>query len=87
MQHGRRARLFGAVLGSRIFALPDQGKLTVPFSDYLSPAGLRIEGNGLSPDVAIVRTPQSALKGIDPALLAASQWLGQQKSPGVSAGA
>jgi carboxyl-terminal processing protease len=86
LQHGRRARLFGArtagaVLGSRIFALPDQGKLTVPFADYLSPAGLRIEGNGLSPDVAIVRTPQSALKGIDPALLAASQWLGQQKRP------
>lgn len=92
LQHGRRARLFGArtagaVLGSRTFSLPDQGKLTVPFSDYLSPAGLRIEGNGLSPDGAITRSPQSALKGVDPALLTASQWLAQQKGPGVSTGA
>lgn len=90
LQHDRRARLFGAktagaVLGSRTFSLPDNGKLTVPFSDYFSPAGFRIEGMGLSPDVAIARTPQSARKNIDPALLAASQWLSQQKGPGVSA--
>lgn len=92
LQHAQRARLFGAksagaVLGSRTFSLPDDGKLTVPFSDYLSPAGLRIEGNGVWPDVAITRTPQSARNGADPTLLAASRWLEQQKGPDVSAGA
>lgn len=90
LQHGRRARLFGAktagaVLASHMFSLPDEGKLTVPFADYISPSGLRIEGSGLSPDVEVVRTPQSTRQGVDPALLAASQWLRQQKGPGVSA--
>ena len=90
LQHGQRARLFGArtagaVLGSRTFSLPDSGKLTVPFSDYVSPQGLRIEGIGLSPDVEIARTAESGQQRVDPALLAASQWLDQQKGPGVSA--
>lgn len=42
LQHGSRAQLFGAktagaVLASQTFLLPDGGKLTVPFADYVSP--------------------------------------------------
>lgn len=79
LQHHGRARLFGArtsgsVLASRIFDLPDGGKLTIPYADYLSPAGTRIEDQGVHPDVVAPRTILSMTKGRDPALDAAADW-------------
>lgn len=80
LQHHARARLFGArtsgsVLASRTFDLPDGGKLTIPFAEYLTPAGVRIEDEGVNPDVAAPRTVVSMTEGRDPALDAAGDWL------------
>ena len=80
MQHYGRARLFGtpssgSVLASRTYDLPDGGKLTLPFADYLTPAGLRIEERGVAPDVIASRTYASMMSGSDPAMDAALEWL------------
>ena len=80
LQHHGRARLFGAptsasVLASQTFDLPDGGKLTLPFTDYFTPSGTRIEGLGVKPDVAAARTAFSMANGSDPALDAALTWL------------
>lgn len=80
MQHHGRARLFGTptsgnVLASRTYDLPDGGKLTLPFADYLTPAGLRIEERGVAPDVIAPRTYDSMVSNSDPALDAALDWL------------
>jgi hypothetical protein len=80
LRHHGRARLFGAktsgsVLASQIFDLPDGGKVTVPYADYLTPAGARIEDRGVEPDVTAPRTAASMANGSDPALDAALDWL------------
>lgn len=80
LQHHGRARLFGAptsgsVLVSQTFDLPDGGKLGLPFTDYFTPSGTRIEDQGVKPDVAASRTPASMANGSDPALDAAREWL------------
>ncbi|GAA0869363.1 hypothetical protein GCM10009116_11990 [Brevundimonas basaltis] len=80
LQHHGRARLFGArtcgsVLASQTYDLPDGGRLMLPYADYLTPAGARIEDRGVAPDVDVVPTPGSASKGADPALDAALDWL------------
>ena len=80
VQHHRRARLFGAptsgsVLVSQTFDLPDGGKLNLPFTDYFTPSGTRIEDLGVKPDVAVSRNPASLRDGSDPALDAAVVWL------------
>jgi carboxyl-terminal processing protease len=80
LRHHGRARLFGmptagAVLASQTYDLPDDGRLTVPYADYRTPAGGRIEGVGVDPDVRVAHTPQSAVEGSDPALTAARRWL------------
>lgn len=48
---GRRTA--GAVLGSFNYRLPDGGYLTIPELDYLGVDGQRLEGRGVTPDVAI----------------------------------
>lgn len=80
LQHHGRARLFGSrtsgnVLASQTFRLPDGGNLTVPFADYWSPRGDRIEKHGVTPDVMAPRTARSAADRSDPALDAAVTWL------------
>lgn len=78
-RHGR-ARLFGArtsgsVLASQNYDLPDGGKLMLPFADYLTPVGSRIEDRGVTPDVPVVSTAASVAARSDPALDAALDWL------------
>jgi carboxyl-terminal processing protease len=80
LQHHERARLFGtpslgSVLAARIYDLPDGGKLTIPYADYLTPSGIRIEDRGVTPDVFAPRTADSMREGRDPALDAALDWL------------
>lgn len=80
LQHHRRARLFGtpsfgSVLASLTFDLPDGGKLTLPYADYLTPSGTRIEDRGVTPDVIAPRTALSMANDSDPALDAALDWL------------
>lgn len=84
LQHHRRARLFGApslgsVLAALTYDLPDGGKLTLPYADYLTPAGTRIEDRGVRPDVIAPRTAVSMAKGSDPALDAALDWLRREQ--------
>jgi carboxyl-terminal processing protease len=80
LQHHERARLFGtpslgSVLAARIYDLPDGGKLTIPYADYLTPPGIRIEDRGVTPDVIAPRTADSMREGRDPAFDAALDWL------------
>jgi carboxyl-terminal processing protease len=84
LQHHGRARLFGArtsgsVLASQIYDLPDGGKLMLPYADYLTPAGTRIEDRGVTPDVTVVSTAASVEARLDPAVNAALDWLGRSQ--------
>lgn len=45
-------RTAGAVLASRFFPMPEGFSLQVPFMEYVTPAGKRLEGDGVKPDVA-----------------------------------
>jgi carboxyl-terminal processing protease len=58
LQHNQRAtvigrRTAGAVIVSRLYDLPGGGKLQVPVSDYIGLDGQRLEGRGVTPDVAL----------------------------------
>lgn len=62
----------GAVLASIMAQLPNGYVLQFPFNDYVTIKGLRLEGNGVTPDVE-APTPRSRLdsdKGIEAALKA-----------------
>jgi carboxyl-terminal processing protease len=43
----------GAVLSSKLFDIPGGFHLRVPIADYYSIAGARLEGSGVTPDVAV----------------------------------
>lgn len=45
-------RTAGAVLASQNYSLPDGGKLMLPYADFFTPSGQRLEGVGVAPDVA-----------------------------------
>lgn len=58
LQHHKRATVVGrltagAVIASRHYSLPDGGRLQVPVTDYVSLDGRRLEGRGVTPDLAI----------------------------------
>ncbi len=67
--HGRAVvvgrRTAGAVLASWFYRLPDGGELQLSREDYLAPKGRRLEGRGLEPDLAVVRTLADARRAID----------------------
>jgi len=56
-QHGRATivgrRTAGAVIASRTYPLPGGGWLQVPIEDYRGIDGLRLEGRGVTPDIAV----------------------------------
>jgi len=49
-------RSAGSVEQSRNFSLPDGGTVEVAVADYLSPAGYRLEGRGVAPDIRVRQT-------------------------------
>src|SRR5688572_31218625 len=53
----------GAVLSSKLFDIPGGFHLRVPIADYYSIAGARLEGHGVTPDIAV-----SADQALDVAL-------------------
>jgi carboxyl-terminal processing protease len=53
----------GAVLSSKLFDIPGGFHLRVPIADYYSSAGARLEGRGVTPDIAV-----SADQALDVAL-------------------
>ena len=73
--HGRAAlvgrKTAGAVLASWFSVLPDGGELQLSREDYYAPKGRRLEGNGLEPDVKVVRTLEDLRAGRDADLDAA----------------
>lgn len=76
LQEARRAVVVGAptagaVLISRETRLPDGGRLTLSRADFVTSGGVRLEKNGVRPDVAVAATAQDRRAGRDPALEAA----------------
>lgn len=74
-QHDRATlvgrRTAGAVIVSRTYPLPGGGKLQVPVQDYRGLDGLRLEGRGVTPDVAVAPSLDDLRAGRDPDLQAA----------------
>ena len=73
--HGRATligrKTAGAVLASWFSVLPDGGELQLSREDYFAPKGRRLEGNGLEPDVKVLRTLEDLRAGRDADLEAA----------------
>jgi carboxyl-terminal processing protease len=66
-------RSAGAVLASAFFALPEDYRLQVPFMEYVSFGGRRLEGEGVKPDVPLdLQTTADDEKVLKAALLAFS---------------
>jgi len=70
--HGRATiigrKTAGAVLASWFYRLPDGGELQLSREDYIAPKGRRIEGEGVQPDIVVVRTLGDVRAGRDPDL-------------------
>ena len=64
-------RTGGAVLIAQDTDLPDGGRLTLSRADFVTRGGVRLEKNGLTPDVVIGRTLDDRRQGRDPTLDAA----------------
>jgi len=76
LQEARRAlvvgeRTAGAVLISQEARLPDGGRLTLSRADFITSGGVRLEKNGVQPDLVAPRTAEDRRTGRDPALEAA----------------
>lgn len=84
LQDMGRARIFGsrtagAVLGSTVERLPNGDRFQYAFSDYVSATGRRLEGHGVVPDIAVNLTRDALLKGSDPVIEAAVEWIRQRR--------
>jgi len=80
MKESGRARLFGrnsmgAALPSKFEHLSPDFLLQLPVAKYISEKGITIENQGVSPDVLIGVTREDLIRGIDPVLHAAMEWL------------
>lgn len=76
LQEARRAvvvgeRTAGAVLISQETRLPDGGRLTLSRADFVTSGGVRLEKNGVTPDIVVARSRDDRGRGRDPALEAA----------------
>lgn len=76
LQEARRAvivgeRTGGAVLISRDTELPDGGSLTLSRADFVTSGGVRLEKQGVTPDLTVALTPDDRRAGRDPVLDAA----------------
>ena len=47
-------RTAGAVLASQDYILPDGWKIRLPYADFVTSAGVRLEGSGVTPDIQTV---------------------------------
>lgn len=64
-------RTGGAVLISLDTALPDGGSLTLSRADFVTAGGVRLEKQGVTPDLTVALTPDDRRAGRDPVLDAA----------------
>jgi carboxyl-terminal processing protease len=74
-------RTAGAVLNSEIEVLPNGDALQFATADFVSPAGTRLEGRGVIPDVEVATKREDFVAGRDPVLEAALEWI---REPDVS---
>ena len=75
-----RARLFGtntagAALPSTFVRLPNGDGFQYAVANYVSAAGGVIEGTGVAPDEVVEPDRQSLLRGVDPVIEAAQNWI------------
>ena len=70
----------GAVLISQDTRLPDGGRLTLSRADYITAGGVRLEKNGVEPDILATRSAEDLRAGRDPALDAAIRALAQPEA-------
>lgn len=75
-----RARVFGVpsagmALPSTWERLPNGDLIQYVTADFTDPSGARLEGVGVQPDVALPLTREALIRGEDPALDAAIDWL------------
>jgi len=80
-----RARLFGSrtaglALPSTVQRLPNGDGFQYAFASYVSSSGAALEGNGVTPDVDVVDTRESLLRGVDAPLAAAVAWIESDSS-------
>ena len=68
----------GNVLNFEPVMLPDGGQLKLSVRDFRSPAGIRLEGRGVRPDVVTEQTLDHLRRGEDPDLSAALALLARQ---------
>jgi carboxyl-terminal processing protease len=91
LQEARRAVVVGAptagaVLISRETRLPDGGRLTLSRADFVTAGGVRLEKQGVTPDVSAAVTAQDRRAGRDPALEAAVAALAEPRADQAEAG-
>lgn len=70
----------GMALPSQVEELPGGGEFQYAFADFHTPKGVRLEGRGVTPDIAVALTPQLLLAHPDPILDAALAYLANPKS-------
>jgi carboxyl-terminal processing protease len=80
MQAIGRARVFGTrtmgqALPATFSRLPNGDMLVHAFGDFVTAAGVRLEGRGVVPDVAVPIARKSLAEGRDPVLEAALRWI------------
>jgi len=83
LQDLKRARVFGertagAALPSQIEKLPNGDGFQYAVANYVSEGGRQLEGNGVTPDVAVTLDRKALSEGRDPVLDAALEWLRSQ---------
>ncbi len=92
LQEAKRARVFGensggAALPSSFKSLPTGDLFQFAIADMKTPGGKLLEGEGVTPDEAVVRTRADLAAGRDPVWEAARAWLDgeRQARPAASA--
>jgi len=69
----------GGILDSEVMKLPTGSVFVYAIADYETPSGVVIEGRGVIPDIEVKLTRDALLKGRDPQLEKAVEWIQQQR--------
>ncbi len=69
------ATTFGKGSVQELIQLPSGASVKVTVARWLTPEGVSISEGGLAPDIAIARTPQQVVEGVDPQKAAALNFL------------
>jgi carboxyl-terminal processing protease len=80
LQQSGRARLFGsrsmgAALPSSLLVLHQRFTLQLPIATFTTPSGQVIEGEGIAPDCEVFLSKQDLIRGHDPVMSAAMEWI------------